>query len=853
MLGSPNYLPPEQAEPKRGAVGPTSDVYALGAILYHLVTGRPPFQAESLTTLLRQVVETDPVPPRSLNPSIPPDLETICLKCLAKEPRDRYATAQRLADELARFLGHEPVLARPIGAGGRTWRWCRRQPVRAGLIGALAVVLVLGIAGISWQWRRAERERSAALANEQLALRQAYAGDMNLVQRSLEEGDLKRARALLDRYRPKDSSPSTLNSQLSSDLRGWEWRYFWALCQSDDHFVLTQGSNTFVNLALAPDGKLLAARRPGGEVELWDVITQRHVGTLTNRGRELAMGFSLDGLLASANYEGRAPVISFWDVKTRQIITNMPQLSQVFSLAFSSDSKRLVTFHIEKDPRFRLWEMPSGRFLTEWTTLEGFTAIAPIALFSPDGRTLALGENQGRIRLIDLTTGATNEIPAPTEGNGVYALAFSPDSRLLASGYAWADSTIYLWDVATGQPHGSLKGHQNFIEKLVFAPDGQTLYSAGFDQSIRIWDVPRQKQIGRLQGHTDRITGLVLCPDGQRLISCSWDGSLRVWNLRAKPRPPAEVELPVRTGPYGALFTADSRRLITVSVTNPVSIWDVATTREIDRIPALGTNNISVALSPDERLLAVGGLDGTLKICDLNSRAVVKTWRPYRDRVIKLCYLDRATKLVSSAVGPGFRTDLKRWEVGSWREIPFSTGDVAFCLGVAQSPDQRHFALIYASKPVEVLDCASGRLEATLGCEGGMTPVFSQDGRFIAAALRRRAGVWEVGSWRPMAMLEMTADNTYSVALSPDGGRLAVGSLVRGNSQPALRLWDYVVERELLRLYNHGPFTGWIEFSPDGNSLLAVSWSGEGFGVAKLWRAPSWAEIEAAEKGAVTP
>ena len=131
VLGSPNYLPPEQAEPKRGPAGPASDVYALGAILYHLITGRPPFQAESLTTLLRQVIEADSVAPRSLNPSIPPDLETICLKCLEKEPHRRYASAQALADDLDRFLNHQPVLARPINPTGRAWRWCRRQPVTA--------------------------------------------------------------------------------------------------------------------------------------------------------------------------------------------------------------------------------------------------------------------------------------------------------------------------------------------------------------------------------------------------------------------------------------------------------------------------------------------------------------------------------------------------------------------------------------------------------------------------------------------------------------------------------------------------------------------------------------------------
>jgi WD40 repeat protein len=300
------------------------------------------------------------------------------------------------------------------------------------------------------------------------------------------------------------------------------------------------------------------------------------------------------------------------------------------------------------------------------------------------------------------------------------------------------------------------------------------------------------------------------------------------------------------------LFTADNRRVITASPTNLVTVWDAATATEIERIPALGTNNLSTTLSPDQRLLAVGGLDGTVKIWDTEVRCLVKEWRPYDNRVFMLRFLDRGTQIAALAIAPGFRTEFKRWEVGSWQEAPLDPVNVAGCISMTPSPDQRQFAIIGA-KPLQVLDCATGSLEVTLGEEGGFAPVFSHDGRFLAAAMRRRARVWEVGSWRQVAVLEQTAGATYSVGLSPDGGRLAVGSWVADDSQPALRIWDHAVERELLRLYNHGPFASWIEFSPDGDALLAVSWSGRGLGTAKLWRAPSWAEIEAAEKRALAP
>ena len=154
VLGSPNYLPPEQAEGRHGRVGPPSDIYSLGAILYHLLTGRPPFQAESLTTLLKQVVETEPVAPRLLNPGIPRDLETICLKCLEKDVPRRYPTAQELADELGRFLEDKPIQARPVGPAGKAWKWCRRRPALAGMSTALVLTVVLGLAGVLWQWQQ---------------------------------------------------------------------------------------------------------------------------------------------------------------------------------------------------------------------------------------------------------------------------------------------------------------------------------------------------------------------------------------------------------------------------------------------------------------------------------------------------------------------------------------------------------------------------------------------------------------------------------------------------------------------------------------------------------------------------
>jgi tetratricopeptide (TPR) repeat protein len=170
LLGTPSYMAPEQAAGKAKEVGPATDVYALGAVLYECLTGRPPFLGEAPLDTLRQVLSQEPVPPRHLRPAVPPDLDTICLKCLNKEPARRYVSALDLAEDLRRFRAGEPVRARPPGAAGRLWRWCRRRPAVAGLLAALTAVVVGALVGLTALWQRAERARQVAQAERADAL-----------------------------------------------------------------------------------------------------------------------------------------------------------------------------------------------------------------------------------------------------------------------------------------------------------------------------------------------------------------------------------------------------------------------------------------------------------------------------------------------------------------------------------------------------------------------------------------------------------------------------------------------------------------------------------------------------------
>ncbi len=950
FIGTPAYISPEQAEMSGLDIDTRADIYSLGVLLYEMLTGRTPFDAQELWSsgldgLRRTIREEEPTPPSTRLRLLPEaertttaqrqqveparlasllrgDLDWIVLKALEKDRTRRYATANDLALDIRRFLDNEPILARPPSATYRFRKLVRRNKLVFAGTGAFAAALVIGLTLSTWQFveksaayqravsaeleqgrlrQQADEARQSAEVQSLAAQRRAYAADMSLVQQALAANNLGRAQELLNRHRPREgggwpvasdrlhtvtsdadiTSGTSLSSQhnpLSTDLRGWEWRYLWQQCRTDALFTLCQLSNEVSALTVSHDGKWVGIGESGGRgVSIWDLRTREEIVRFpAGEGSELIAFSPAAPLLAfyvpdrptaagSRTLGGR---VRLWDVAALRTVHELAVSRACQALAFSSDGVRLCT--AVGSTEAIVWSVADGARVTsvrlpEPGVSEGRPPLGPRTAVTGDLRLAAQAIGGGSIRVLDLVTG--HELwTAHAADEEVTALAFSPDGRRLASGAGFVESAVRLWDVAAGRELARLEGHRTYVRNLLFWPDGETLASASGDQTIHVWDlgslgtslplpvqagprspgvkgwpkhrwthprVPELRPVATLRGHRLEVWSLALCPDNTTLVSGCKDGSVCVWDTTTLRRERAHVTLPVSVRVWG--FLGDGSAIVAMGEEGRVARWQGLDFQLSHPLLELGTNCALAHFSPDGRYLATASFEGATQVWDLQQGTLLREVVSDEGREVPVTFLTGSNHLVTQQGKSG---SFRAWDVTTGREVRrwrlASSGPLSKSV---LSPDGRSCLVLDADGSGRLVHLASGhetRFPFRLRQVSGTA--FSPDGRWFAAVSILGVGqLWDTASGRMHAPLQGFLQGTHSVAFSPDGQRLAIGS----NGNEAIKLWDIESVQELLTLPGQGSMFNATAFSPDGSVLASANSEG----LLHLWRAPSLEDI----------
>ncbi|MBI4657230.1 MAG: serine/threonine protein kinase [Verrucomicrobia bacterium] len=652
-VGTVGYIPPE------GPGTPQADLYSLGKVIYEISTGKDRQQFPALPSDLRTLEDADELV----------ELNEVVLRACDSEAGKRYSSAQAMREDLVLLSGGRSV---------KRLRLVERRlalAMRAAVVVTGFLVLLLGAYGIQRsRTKQAEREKALVEEHARTLRRHLYAADVKSAQRALDEDNLGEAHELLERYFPQPGE---------EDLRGFEWRYLWKLCQGDAIHTFAESDDPIAHLAFSSDGKILATAIADGTVKLWDLETKKPFATLLGPRTSPAingLAFSPDAKLLAV---GDKESVFVFDTATRQVRRKFSASSQRIvvrdynPVAFSSDGKLLATRGESNQIGILI------RDTRTWQTRSFFPNVATnhgtFLAFSVDSRLLLVGGNQ-TVQFWDIDSRLKiREIKADWT-----AWAFAPRKGLLAGGSF--SGSLSVFDTRSDNELSPVQAHPFFVHGLSYSADETRLASCGAGQVIHLWDAKTLEKLGTFRGHRDRVTAVAFSPDGQTVASGSVDKTVKLWRANL---PRTEERLDGAQWPVK--FSSDGKTLITISSDispgGRLQFWDLASLKMRDSF-RLDENQVHyVAVAPDLKTLAFWVRDGTIRVWDLETRkprAILRgqTQPAYLGAVLRVVFSPKGRWLASTSYD---YPALRLWNLATFREEHSFTNcarEVAF------SPDE---------------------------------------------------------------------------------------------------------------------------------------------------------------------